>query len=66
MKGITPTLVIGALLATATLTGCGKKDPCIKEWGCEDCDCLFDRYQASQHDPARAAQIQECYRKACE
>jgi len=49
------------------LLHCGKKtnDPCIAEWDCMDCTCLFEKLQQNLHDPQTAKKIQECYDKAC-
>ncbi len=42
-----------------------KTDPCLAEWGCSDCNCLFDKLQRNLHDPLKAQQIQECYDRVC-
>ena len=62
LKAIIPAAAVALYLL---LSGCGK-DPCMKEWGCEDCNCLFDKYQAAaQTDLDRMTRIKECYDRAC-
>lgn len=46
---------------------CAKKssDPCMAEWYCKDCNCLFDKLQQNLNDPETAKKIQECYDRVC-
>ncbi|MBD3315946.1 MAG: hypothetical protein GF344_09180 [Chitinivibrionales bacterium] len=61
-KRVSATVATGLILCL--WAGCAK-DPCLQEWGCKDCNCLFDKYQASQSDLAKMEKIQECYDRAC-
>ena len=56
-----------ALFLLIFIMQCAKKsaDPCIAEWQCTDCNCLFDKLQQNLHDPETAKKIQECYDKVC-
>ncbi len=60
-------LKIAGCIAVIIIMQCSKKtaDPCLKEWECEDCTCLFEKLQQNLHDPQTAQKIQECYNKVC-
>jgi len=58
-------MIVLAAAAALVLPGCGKKDPCVEQWGCKDCNELFDLYQKNLHDMEKARRIRECMDKAC-
>jgi hypothetical protein len=58
-------LVLIALVMCLMCARCAK-DPCLAQWECGDCNCLFDKYQAAaQTDLERMNAIKECYDRAC-
>jgi hypothetical protein len=66
LRGLSITMRIVLYFLLIFLLGCsGKKNPCMEEWDCRDCNCMFDKIQQNLHDAQKLQRIQECYDKAC-
>lgn len=67
IPGIPACFSIILLLATVISFSCSKKkaDPCLIDYKCADCTCLFEKLQQNLNNAEKAMKIQECYDKVC-